>query len=838
MTRDVPNTPLVGSSDHDDLLQRLWTARTGSLAVLGLEGVGKSHRVQAFVQTHPGCTWVDCAGRVTLKRLDHRGALVVFDGCDLLDEPTLLAALDLAQTTAVVFTSRQPLPIPLVDQRIQQPLSAADALELLRIRAAQGDAPPAHLDEDGLIAIVEELDGLPAALEQAARYLEVHSAGRLADILEAGTSEIARRLRAPWERAWMALDPGTRGHLTALTAFVGGFDLTGACAVWQVDDADAADRLRSLRRRGLVQSMPLDSGARFTVGTSLVRWVGVHGDPDLRADANRRHAAYFADRVGLADATLGASTPPAPLPAIERGNLAAVCAPERAPSLEHAVRAALGLALQATTTGDVEEPIHHLQELLEPLERSPDLDPRWPYRVHHQLSFLHLAGGDARLGALHTRAALQRVPADAPPLHRLLLLQKSVWAHWRSGAPEAALEAALLGSSEARRVAHPFYQVDFLGLTAMLHSEAGRFAERDVCLRALEACAGVPAATSMRDVWNDVCGRHDDAPVTISPDSVGLVHRLVQTTSLGKSLSLLWLGRNAEVRLLADRVLADLVEPRLIRTREAILAAVSIADQAPPHDLGPLDAVVFELDSQGCPEGATGYRLLRAGGLWRDGNVAQAAQQFRVGLQDAEQCGLLVMRDEFRVLQAVCEAQLGAVTDPALPHLAGAQPRTWFANLHQLAVQILLGQPVSRAPEPGDRWSMQLLRAIAGGAGPGSQAPVTVLVVARDHTWFTVGDKRGDLRRRHTGRRLFAALLDRHRAEPGVGLSRSEAIEIGWPGQKMLLDSGSARLDTLVWQLRRLGLAGLLLTTAKGYSLREDVVVQTREPEQVPTVVQ
>ena len=244
-----------------------------------------------------------------------------------------------------------------------------------------------------------------------------------------------------------------------------------------------------------------------------------------------------------------------------------------------------------------------------------------------------------------------------------------------------------------------------------------------------------------------------------------------------------------------------------------------------PDSTAAFDAVLFDLATQGCPEGTAGYRLIRAGAFWRRGSVAQAAQQLDAALQEADQCGLHVLRDEFRIVRAVCEHANHPGHDVGLADLRDRQPMAWYGALHAQAVAMVDGTPLTPAEGPM-RWSMQLLHRVAHDARLQSHDPDRVeLVVAPDGTGFRVGTTQGDLRRKGTARRFLIALL-RHHEQHGAELPRADAIEAAWPGERMLPESSAARLYTLVWQLRRLGLAGLLLTTPTGYALHDDVVVR------------
>lgn len=805
--------PYVGDVDPEGRLARFWSEPQGLLSVVGPAGVGKSRAVAAFAADR-ACTFVDG----TLPDSLPEGPVVV-DPADALEPDALAGWVERSRSRPVVLVRRTPIGDAAEQLVFVAPLSPSLGLELLRSRAERRHAPASHLSAEGLVELVRQLDGLPRALEAAADCLDVASADALVAQLEA--DPMAHRLRAGWWATWSALEPRLQRSLRALTACRRGFDLDAAAALWRLDLAGALECVRALRQCGVVLPVP-GVGARFDVPTSIAAIA--EGEPAERVAAWQAHAAYYG---GLGDPvdTRGVPARWADGPPVEElGNLEAVCAPERRCPTELALRAAIAHSTSALSGADVATSVSLLQDLVEPALNLHDAGV-WSLRLHFRLGFLHVTAGDARLAATHLGHTLHLAVHDPSPSRELVVLQTLAWAHWRRGAPVEALDAACRHEALARRVNDGFHEVDALGFQAMVHGEAGRFDERAQRLQAMATRATTPVERSVRDVWRDVCARLDDPPVAIGPDALGLKPRLVTTASLGRALSLLWLGRTEEVRSLSARLLSTIHEPRLARTRDALLAACGVVDDAPPFALEAFRAVLFDLDVQNCPEGACRYRMLRAGALWRAGRAAQASQQLAFALEEAATCGLYVVRDEFRLVQAVCDAELGGADPDGVRALAGAQPMQWYAALHAQALAMVQGLPPPAVSDKGLRWSHQLLRRIQDGEreDPSPESAVAELEVGPECRWFAVGTLRADLRRKRIARRFLTALLARHEQVPGAALSHEEAIDAGWPGEKMLPESAAARLHTLAWQLRRMGLSGLLRTSEEGYALRADV---------------
>ena len=112
-------------------------------------------------------------------------------------------------------------------------------------------------------------------------------------------------------------------------------------------------------------------------------------------------------------------------------------------------------------------------------------------------------------------------------------------------------------------------------------------------------------------------------------------------------------------------------------------------------------------------------------------------------------------------------------------------------------------------------------------AGVRDDAPprAPALRLARDGRAMTLGDARVDLARRGPLRRVLRALVEARLANDGRALSTADVLAAGWPGEKMLPESGAARVYMAVRRLRALGLEALLTTSDDGYALdpRADV---------------
>jgi hypothetical protein len=93
------------------------------------------------------------------------------------------------------------------------------------------------------------------------------------------------------------------------------------------------------------------------------------------------------------------------------------------------------------------------------------------------------------------------------------------------------------------------------------------------------------------------------------------------------------------------------------------------------------------------------------------------------------------------------------------------------------------------------------------------------MTVGVDGRYYEIDGTRVSLQRQRSLRLILLALVEQAERAPGVGLSQTDVLARGWPGEKMRPDSGATRVYTSIRRLRRGGLAGVLLTRDDGYLL-------------------
>ena len=96
--------------------------------------------------------------------------------------------------------------------------------------------------------------------------------------------------------------------------------------------------------------------------------------------------------------------------------------------------------------------------------------------------------------------------------------------------------------------------------------------------------------------------------------------------------------------------------------------------------------------------------------------------------------------------------------------------------------------------------------------------------VARDGSWFERPPAaRVSLARRRSLARILRVLAEMRAEHPGREVPTSEIIEAGWPGEKLLPESGLSRVYVAISTLRKLGLGEILKTVGRGYVLDAEI---------------
>jgi predicted ATPase/DNA-binding CsgD family transcriptional regulator len=261
--------------------------------------------------------------------LRERRVLLILDNFEQLPDAASIVAGLLGETTdlRIVITSRAPLRISGEQEFLVAPLRVPDPgvetvpsdvvdCESMRLFAARAAAVAPHfsIDNDNAAAItriVQQLDGLPLAIELAAARVKVLTPAAIMSRLEhslgllvGGSRDLPRRqqtLRGTIVWSYDLLSDDARRLLAVCSMFRGGIDLEiveSICAAVEVD-LPALDALQELVDQSMLRRRPEFGASRYAM-LETVRQFAAERLADLPG-AERVHAAHAAAFQALAE---------------------------------------------------------------------------------------------------------------------------------------------------------------------------------------------------------------------------------------------------------------------------------------------------------------------------------------------------------------------------------------------------------------------------------------------------------------------------------------------------------------------------------------------------------
>ena len=255
-----------------------------------------------------------------LDLIGPRRMLVILDNCEHLvdDVAVLVSALLLAcPGVRLLCTSQEALAVDREHVWLLQPLDELSAVALFgeRARSVRPDVADAP---DAVAEIVRRLDGLPLAIELAAARASTLSIGEIAARLDDRFVLLSGRTRGrqPRHRALAAmvewshdvLEPDQQRLFRRLGVFAGSFSQAAALDVANLEGmspVELTDGLDDVVRRSLVVADVSGDETRFRLLETLKLYalerLAEAGEADTVA---RRHAEWYADRLGDSDAAL------------------------------------------------------------------------------------------------------------------------------------------------------------------------------------------------------------------------------------------------------------------------------------------------------------------------------------------------------------------------------------------------------------------------------------------------------------------------------------------------------------------------------------------------------
>jgi predicted ATPase len=797
---------------------------------------------------------------------DHLGAvllangrrIVVLDGCDrAVDAVAGLLRGWIGATPDAVFvvTSRELLGLTEEHAYEVGPLAlpgpgvdASPAVALFLARAERTRHAELRAADPEIIAdIVRSLEGIPLALELAAGRMSVLSAtelrARLVPRLGILTSRLRtehprqRTMRAAIEWSWTLLEPHEQAALSQLSVFRGGFDLDAAEAVIDLsahrDAPEVVDVIQSLRTKSFVRGDERGDSLRLSL-YEIIRELCEEAlrDAGEEATAVRRHAAYFVARAKTWGATIGSP-----------GEIAAHA--RLATELDNLL-AVQGRALDGCTTDGVDDAFVVLANLESVI---------WTCLPAH-----------ASLTLLDRALSFANAPGVSTTLHCELLLRRArvIQVMGRAGARECAADAISLalqagdkrlqGEALARLGAIDVSEGDPRRGSARLQEAVEILTTHDlrlaanaqralgIALRTIGEVEGARVAHEEalairarigdeRGVGIDLAclaalhfqqGQLDQARALLE-DSIARSARFDDRYACAYAVGVLGgvlaeIGQLEEASSCLDEALAD-----FDKLGERRLHAFFLGYSAISHQLAGALSEAHDRYQRSLAA------LREQGDALNEALMAGAASTLAWTRDDPERAESLygVARHRLTKLSAPSTARLGTALALHLGHrdlwlqrasLASGDERA--ARSHLDAARRRLRDAAALVDGHDDlRVAYRLLQNAVDGGVPASPEAGDV-EFEPEALWFRVGSgPRVDLRRRRALRLVLRALVEERSTAPGTPVPMQRLLEIGWPGERMLLQAGLSRLYVTIRSLRELGLRTALLRQDDGYLL-------------------
>lgn len=749
------------------------------------------------------------------------------------------------------------------------PLEPSAGMELFerRARRVRSDFAVDPSNRDSVRRIVEELDGLPQAIELAAARCRI-----------LGPEEILERIRReqtdgnerpnivePLERAlaesWSDLPEWARDAAAQLGVFRGSFSVGAAHEILELgtDAPTEVDVLEHLVDSSLLETSPTTDGAvRFSMLTTVRRFVDRQTpsvtDRDEHGGAEDRHARYYAERCRQFWRRRGTADAPNSQAAFDRIRPQIEAAFGRAVDRSWPSAIALGAGLVVYHSD--RDRHRAASDLLDRLDRGDIAPPDpWSDAVYpYMRAYIAVSAGDVAGARSHIRDARSRADAadDLDVLGGRIEVVAALGASM-SGEIETALDHLEMARERFQNTGGAVDRAKLLLQFGRIHRGAGRQTRAETHIReALETAdnhglpsQGMRARLHLALLYCELENfeqalEHAEAAVELNdelppwkfeslvPAVAGSIYYAAGKLEFAETLYAKGIRakrREGALGLLAS-ALAEfgfllLERDRPGDARQKFLESRRLAPES-HFGSGPdlygtqLVGIALSYALEDRLESARDA-LIRAEERLEDLTQNRPDEPSPEVLAHIVNFGRCVV--ELRTLRANPDA---SEDDPAAT-LRRAEERIQEALKPTASFVKFIG-----ARRIASRELRRSRERFDDGESDASER--RHLRIGDDFRWLEVdGDSRQDLSRRGPLRKVLACLVEARRDSGADGrASRSvyELMEAGWPDQTADPESGKNRVYTTVARLRDMGLDEILQTVDDGYRLHPDVTVE------------
>ena len=796
--------------------------------------------------------------------LENRSALLVFDNLEHIVEESrsyLRDILAIDGEIRILVTSREPLKIADETPYFLDPMSVDDATELYLRRAYERGFEEESFEPNGVVDLVERLDRIPLAIELAAAQLPalgptsvVERLDRQLDLLQAESSETGRwesPLRNAIAWSWSLLNDWQRSTLAQCAIFRDQFSLLAAEEVLSLDRYDDAppipQAINALASKSLIYvDEPISGFRQFALYESIAEFA--RNELEQRKSGVRdRHLRYFTRRAEeLAEAVLTSDAVGAldefeasyrdMVDAFEHG---LEQAPIEAARLVDALRY---LTLVRTPVRDIESLVDRALAALRKLDDSPVRRAMEARLLAARSKEWYLAKAPLTEGiGRNYERALEIVDQQDSPLVVSRLQSEYGYFLCAAGKHEDArpiLENAL---GLAREHDDPFLEFEALtNLGAQAFNRDDIETSRQLLDEALVIArsAGLKrkeCQTSRNRAIIEGSRGNFERAVEFAETSLNLSRQLGLPSAIAAALKSLGrylfavgqFGESAAILVEGLELARETGLERFQASMHSDLGAIHLLqarwDDASEH----FDAAIGHARSAHHPMAETEALSRFAALAYLKGQTAIGDERLESAREVAEKTGrdrALVLIDVMEQFREIGTSLAGRDDDPDAADKALSSVERFADEMHDM-----LDMEANEHARAGiellhfvidDRPNRELASHDLEGA----------LEIGPEARWFELPDeKRVDLTRRTAIRRILLELASRRTDDGPSSVDVYDLIDAGWPGEKILPESGKARVYTSVGTLRNLGLEGILLTDDEGYFLDPDVPIVIHE---------